>query len=117
MRDERGQATVEFLGMLPLILLTLALLWQCVLVGYTFTLAANAADEAARAGAVGADCGAAASADLPGAWASGAAVSCGAYGGLTHADVTLRVPVLFPGLVSFPFDVTADAAAVSEDPR
>ncbi|MBW1602785.1 pilus assembly protein [Streptomyces sp. JJ66] len=114
-RDERGQATVEFLGMLPLILLTLALLWQFVLVGYTFTLAGNAADQAARAGAVGADCAGAASADLPGAWASGASVACGESGGLVHADVTLRVPVLFPGAVGFPFDVTGNAAAVSEE--
>lgn len=35
--------------MTPLIILTLVLLWQCVLLGYTFTLAGNAADEAARA--------------------------------------------------------------------
>ncbi|MEE1927808.1 TadE/TadG family type IV pilus assembly protein [Streptomyces sp. TRM 70351] len=115
-RGDAGQVTVEFLGMVPLILLTLVLLWQFVLVGYTFTLAGNAADEAARAGAVGDDCAAAASADLPAAWRSGAAVGCGESGGLVTATVTLTVPVLFPGAVSFPFDVTGDAAAVSEEP-
>ncbi len=47
---DRGQVTVEFLGMTPAILVTLVVLWQLVLVGYTFTLAGNAADEAARAG-------------------------------------------------------------------
>ncbi|WP_372454296.1 TadE/TadG family type IV pilus assembly protein [Streptomyces tardus] len=46
---DRGQATVEFLGMLPLILLVLVLCWQFVLVGYTFVLAGNAADKGARA--------------------------------------------------------------------
>lgn len=34
-RGDRGQVAVEFLGMTPLILLTLIVLWQCVLVGYT----------------------------------------------------------------------------------
>ncbi len=47
---DRGQVTVEFLGMTPTIIVTLVVLWQLVLVGYTFTLAGNAADEAARAG-------------------------------------------------------------------
>ncbi|MER7398011.1 TadE/TadG family type IV pilus assembly protein, partial [Streptomyces sp. NPDC000151] len=51
MRQDRGQVAVEFLGMLPLILVTLVLLWQCALVGFTYTLAGNAADQAARAGA------------------------------------------------------------------
>ncbi|RSM84854.1 septum formation initiator, partial [Streptomyces sp. WAC 01325] len=36
--------------MLPTIVVTLVLMWQFVLVGYTFTLAGNAADEAVRAG-------------------------------------------------------------------
>lgn len=111
---DSGQVAVEFVGMLPLILLTLVLLWQCVLIGYTYTLAGNAADEAARAGAVGDDCGEAARRHLDGAWASGASVSCPESGGLVRATVTLRVPVLFPGTVSFPFDVTGEAAAVWE---
>lgn len=48
-RRDAGQVTIEFLGMTPLILVTLVLLWQFVLLGYTFTLAGNAADEAVRA--------------------------------------------------------------------
>lgn len=47
---DRGQVAIEFLGMTPLIILTLVLMWQFVLVGYTYTLAGNAADEAVRAG-------------------------------------------------------------------
>ena len=43
---DRGQVTIEFLGMTPTILVTLVVLWQLVLVGYTFVLAGNAADEA-----------------------------------------------------------------------
>ncbi|MFF0437676.1 TadE/TadG family type IV pilus assembly protein [Streptomyces sp. NPDC004327] len=114
MREDRGQVAVEFVGMLPLILLTLVLLWQCVLIGYTYTLAGNAADEAARAEAVGDDCGAAAERHLEGAWKAGASVDCRASGGMVHATVRLEVPVLFPGAASFPFDVTGEAGAVRE---
>ncbi|MGW5422650.1 TadE/TadG family type IV pilus assembly protein [Streptomyces sp. NPDC003943] len=114
-RDDRGQVAVEFVGMLPLILLTLVLLWQCVLIGYTYTLAGNAADEAARAGAVGDDCGAAALRHLDGAWRAGASVDCGSpAGGMVHVTVGLKVPVLFPGAGSFPFRVDGEAAAVWE---
>ncbi|GAA3297251.1 hypothetical protein GCM10020295_29350 [Streptomyces cinereospinus] len=69
---DRGQVTVEFLGMTPLIILTLVLLWQFVLLGYTFTLAGNAADEAARAGTAVLDrqaaCETAGVRHLPSAW-------------------------------------------------
>lgn len=112
---DAGQTTVEFLGMLPLILLVLALLWQFVLVGYTYTLAGNAADEAARADAVGGNCQAAATEDLPAAWQGDADVTCSGNGGdLATVTVSLKVPVLFPGSVSFPLTVTGKAGAVSE---
>ncbi|MBT2439409.1 pilus assembly protein [Streptomyces sp. ISL-36] len=113
-RDDRGQVAIEFLGMVPLILLTLVLLWQCVLVGYTYTLAGNAADEAARAGAVGDDCGAAAMRHLDGAWSAGAEVGCDPGTDMVHATVRLKVPVLFPGAISFPFGVIGEAGAVRE---
>ncbi|MDX6353297.1 MAG: pilus assembly protein CpaE, partial [Streptomyces sp.] len=38
-RGDRGQVTLETLGMTPIILITLILVWQAVLAGYTFTLA------------------------------------------------------------------------------
>lgn len=112
-RGDGGQVAVEFVGMVPLILITLVLLWQCVLVGYTFTLAANAADEAARAGAVGGDCEAAGRRHLGGAWAD-ADVVCGGSGELFQATVKLQVPVLAPGAISFPFKVQGEAGAVRE---
>src|SRR5690606_34274373 len=77
--QDRGQVTVECLGMMPTILVTLVVLWQLVLVGYTYTLAGNAADEAARAataaapgGARDSACQEAGGASLSGAWAGGA---------------------------------------------
>lgn len=97
-RGDRGQVAVEFAGMLPLILLLVAAVWECVLIGYAFSLAGNAADEAARAGAVkgAAACAAAAQEHIGPAWQ--ATADCGASGGLYKARVSLKVPVLFPGL-------------------
>ncbi|MEW1694427.1 MULTISPECIES: TadE/TadG family type IV pilus assembly protein [unclassified Streptomyces] len=112
--DDGGQVAVEFVGMVPVILLTLALLWQIVLVGYAYTLAGNAADEAARAAAVGDDCGEAALRHLDGAWASGASPHCSKGGGMVTAVVTIDVPLLVPGLGSL-LPVKAEAAAVDEE--
>lgn len=118
---DRGQVAVEFLGTVPLILLTLVLLWQFVLVGYTFTLAGNAASAAAREAAV-ADtwtnsCANAAKEDLPSAWRGSAAVRCDVPDGrpgIVSSEVDLKVPVLFPGFADFPFTITGEAGAASE---
>ncbi|MFD9812979.1 TadE/TadG family type IV pilus assembly protein [Streptomyces sp. NPDC059080] len=119
---DRGQVTVEFVGMLPLILLVLVLLWQFVLVGYTFSLAAHAADRGARAavalqgGGPGA-CRTAATGELPASWRTAATTACAADSGLWHATVRLKVPVLFPGAAAFPWTVSGTAGAVDEEGR
>lgn len=89
---------VEFVGMVPLILLLVAAVWECVLIGYAFSLAGNAADEAARVGAVHGDgaCDAAARRHIAGAWHM--SVQCGEAGDVYKATVKLNLPVLFPGL-------------------
>ncbi|MEU7424118.1 pilus assembly protein [Streptomyces sp. NPDC040750] len=117
---DRGQVSIELLGMTPVILLTLVLVWQAVLVGYTFTLAGNAADEAVRAGTAAppggarqAACAEAGLRHLSAAWRDGASVSCDGTG-LVTARVKLHVPVLFPGLIDFPAEVTGHAGAVEE---
>ena len=53
--SERGQATVEFLGVLPAALLVALAAWQLVLAGQSVWLTARAAHSAARAQAVGKD--------------------------------------------------------------
>ncbi|MFI8890884.1 pilus assembly protein [Streptomyces paradoxus] len=118
---DRGQVTIEFLGMTPTIIVTLIALWQVVLVGYTFTLAGNAADEAVRQataaepGARQGACEAAGLKHLSEAWRSGASVTCGGSGsGYITADVRMEVPILFPGTLSFPFAVRGHAGAVEE---
>ncbi|MDN0195448.1 pilus assembly protein [Streptomyces sp. S.PNR 29] len=120
-KGDRGQVTIEFLGMTPTIIVTLVVLWQIVLVGYTFILAGNAADEAVRQGTAAhrgerqAVCEQAGKDKLSDAWRSGATVSCPSSAGYVTADVTLRVPVLFPGTINFPFDVTSHTGAVEEE--
>ncbi|MFR9727254.1 TadE/TadG family type IV pilus assembly protein [Streptomyces sp. MS19] len=115
---DRGSTIVEFAGLFPLILLMMAVIWQCILIGYTFSLAGNAADAGARAGAAARGdaegaCAAAAREDLPGAW--DASVSCPLEGDVRRARVELRVPVLFPGAFSLPVTVTGTAGAAEED--
>ncbi|WP_445516598.1 AAA family ATPase [Streptomyces sp. NEAU-174] len=112
---DRGQVTVEFLGVLPLALIVLAVIWQLVLVGYTYSLAGNSADKGARAGAAkGAGaCQDAAAKDIPGSWT--ADIDCGGGDGTVYkATVRLHVPILFPGAADFPWTVTGTAGAADE---
>ncbi|MFJ7588771.1 TadE/TadG family type IV pilus assembly protein [Streptomyces sp. NPDC097617] len=97
-RGDRGQVAIEFVGTVPLILLLVAAVWECVLIGYAFSLAGNAADEAARAGAVKgrAACVAAAAEHISEAW--GLQSACFRSGDVYKARVTLQIPVLYPGL-------------------
>ncbi|MBZ4318462.1 AAA family ATPase [Streptomyces huiliensis] len=111
---DRGQVAVEFAGIFPMILVALAVVWQCVLVGYTYSLAGHAADRAARAGAVGRDCAEAARADLPGEWRTGA-IDCGREGDVYKATVKLKVPVLVPDAVDWPWAVGGTAGVARED--
>ncbi|GHF15903.1 AAA family ATPase [Streptomyces morookaense] len=111
---DRGQLAVEFAGLLPLILVALAVVWQCVLVGYAYSLAGHAADRGARAGAVGRDCAAEAGAAVPGGWTASPRCGAGADGEVV-ADVALKVPVLVPGVANWPWVVRSTAAAVRED--
>ncbi|MEU6708228.1 TadE/TadG family type IV pilus assembly protein [Streptomyces wuyuanensis] len=117
--DDRGQTAVEFTGMVPIILATLILLWQAALVGYSFSLAGNSADEGARAGAAagwgaaGPVCEQAARKNLPDSWE--AQISCPPGGGdLYDVKVDVVVPVLYPGFIDFSFTAPGRASAVWE---
>ncbi|MER7725202.1 TadE family protein [Streptomyces sp. NPDC096323] len=118
---DRGQTAIEFVGVTPLIILLLVALWQCALFGYTFILAGNAADVAARAGNLAkgnqrAACVQAAEKDLPSAWHDKADYDCPAAPGsaLYEAKVTLTVPVLVPGVLDWGPKVTGEAASARE---
>ncbi|NGO09877.1 MinD/ParA family protein [Streptomyces sp. HC44] len=120
---DRGAVTLEFAGMFPLLLVVMTILWQCVLYGYTYSLAGNAADEAARAataanavtpGAYGGACQDAGSERLPGAW-DGAQIGCSVDGAVMKASVRAQVPLFFPGFdVNWTVDGEAGAALEGE---
>ncbi|WP_393078843.1 CpaE family protein [Streptomyces sp. LN704] len=101
---DRGAVTLEFAGMFPILLVVMTILWQCVLYGYSYSLAGNAADEAARAataayavdGDVGGACRTAGSRHLPGSW-SDADIGCAPAGSVMRATVDVDVPLFFPG--------------------
>jgi pilus assembly protein CpaE len=115
---ERGQASVELAGLLPLILVVVLMLWQIGLVGYTYVLAGHAAREGARMLAVDdtdertnkpyADT---AQEDLPKAWRKGAQIR---KTGAVTVRVRLRVPVIVPTLKS-PWRIGTQAATSVED--
>ncbi|MET9562817.1 MULTISPECIES: AAA family ATPase [Streptomyces] len=120
---DRGAVTLEFAGMFPILLVVMTILWQCALYGYTYSLAGNAADEAARAataayavdGDVGGACSAAGGEHLPGAW-DGAGIDCGVEGPVMKATVTAQVPLFFPGFdAGWTVEGEAGAALEGED--
>ncbi|MZD03774.1 AAA family ATPase [Streptomyces sp. SID5785] len=119
-RGDKGAVTLEFAAMFPLVLVVMGLLWQCVLYGYTYSLAGNAADEAARAAtaayATAGDgqgaCAAAGREHLPSAW-SGATVHCTPEGTVVKATVEVKVPLFFPG-INPGWSVRGEAGAATE---
>jgi pilus assembly protein CpaE len=86
-----GQATVEFVVLLPVVMLVAGCLWQAALAGEAAWLAPSAARAAARAHAVGHDPERAARAVLPAALERGLSVSAGPAGAVR---VGVRVPTI-----------------------
>ena len=90
-RAESGQASVEAVALVPLVLLAAAVAWQLVLTGHTLWLCANAARAAARADLVGASPARAARSALPGSLERDLSVTRLAG---DRIRVRLRVPIL-----------------------
>ena len=65
MGDERGQASIELVAAVPIVLVLGAIAWQLALAGHTAWMAASAARAGARADLVGHDPRAAARSVLP----------------------------------------------------
>ncbi len=106
-REERGQASVEFLGMVFWLLLAAVFCWQLFLGAWTVNQATNAARTASRV---------AARADADPEKAARNAVSGPLRGGFhdfheegEKAIVHLKVPIIFPGLTVDGFAVTREA--------
>jgi hypothetical protein len=89
--SERGQASIEVVAMLPVILLVGALVWQLALAGHTAWLTAHAARAAARADSVGRSPAEAARSALPQSLEDQLEVERLGRGGVR---VSVRVPLL-----------------------
>lgn len=93
MKSETGQASVELIAAVPLVLLVGAVAWQLALAGHAAWMSAHAARAAARAEVVGRDPRAAARSALPATLRRGLEVSRPRGGGVR---VKVRVPFLVP---------------------
>jgi len=91
--DRRGQASVEFVALLPALAVCLVIAGQAVAAGWALWSAGIAARAGARAEQVGADGEAAARRALPASLQAGAAVSSD-----EGVRVRVRVPALVPGV-------------------
>ena len=90
-RSESGQASVEAVAIVPLVLLVATLAWQLVLTGHTLWLAAGAARAAARAELVGESPARAARSALPRSLERGMSVKRVNAGGVR---VEVRLPLM-----------------------
>ena len=91
---EAGQATVEFVALLPLLSVLVLMAWQAVVAGQAVWLSAGAARSAARASALGSDARSAARSVLPRGLRAG--VSASGSGG--RVAVHVAVPTVIGGL-------------------
>lgn len=106
---ERGQASIELLGLLPLLLAVALAAAQLLAVGYSSVLAGNAAESGALALAAGGDPRASAREALPG-W-SRARARVAVSGG--EVRVELRPPALLRALAD---RLEVSASAIVEAP-
>jgi pilus assembly protein CpaE len=111
---ESGQASLELVGLFPLLLLLIVFAWQAILTGISAHMASNSAEEGARAAAVGGDVEDAARAAVPAWLADDLDVQ---RQGTTSVRVTIRPPLLLPGARPMGMSVSASAGSVSETDR
>jgi TadE-like protein len=94
---ERGQASVELVAVLPILLALALLAAQVAIAGYGAWTAANAARAGARASAVDGDVRTAAASAVPAPFRPGIEVRDG-----HDVSVALRAPSLLPGVEGVP---------------
>jgi hypothetical protein len=107
--SSHGQASVELLGALPVVLVLGLVLMQLLAVGYACVLAGNAAESAALAVASGGEAVAAARAAVPGWSSTGMQVEV--KGG--RVEITMRPPSALEALAR---KLEVHAAAAVEAP-
>ncbi|HEX5251142.1 MAG TPA: TadE/TadG family type IV pilus assembly protein [Gaiellales bacterium] len=102
---ERGQASIETVVLLPVLVAVTFAVWQAALAGWTLVSAESAARAAARAALAGSPTRPAALAALPESMRRGARID--ETGGTV--TVRVRIPAVLPG---FDADLSASAAEV-----
>jgi pilus assembly protein CpaE len=107
---QRGQASVELLGLLPLLLLGALLVWQLLLAGYAVSSAENAARNASRAEGLGQDGEKAGRESLSFGLERDAKVEIEG----DRATVHVRIPIVAPGIDSEDLTVSRDAELPSD---
>jgi hypothetical protein len=105
-RGQRGQASVEFVAVLPLLLVCVLAVGQLVVAGYALWSAGTAARAGARAAHVGGEAEAAAHSALPTPLREDARVSAG-----EGVSVSVQAPPLVPGLPRIPIRASAELEA------
>lgn len=111
-RAERGAVSIETLAIVGLFAAIAAIAFQMVLVGVTAVFASHAANEGARAAAVGGDPVSAATRVTPDGWSDDMTVTSDSG----RVRVELTSPSLVPSVEAFAFTIPASAGVV-EEPR
>ncbi len=101
--DEDGQASVELVAAIPLVLVVTLMVAQLAVAGYALWSAGAAARAGARAGYVGGNAKAAARRSLPSPLRHGASIRDS-----DGLSVRVRAPALVPGIPSIPVTARAD---------
>jgi hypothetical protein len=101
--DENGQASVELVAAVPLILVVTLVVAQLAVAGYALWSAGAAARAGARAGYVGGDAKAAARQSLPAPLRAGASIHDS-----DGVSVRVEAPALVPGVPPVPVTAKSD---------
>jgi pilus assembly protein CpaE len=117
-RGDSGQAALETVGILPILLVLCFTAWQMGVAGMTMIWSGHAANAAARAVSINADPGEAARNAIPSGMRADLTVTT-STDQVTNAQqvrVSLKVPIAAPGVGSFPGAITT-TRDVSGEPR
>ena len=110
-KSEKGSSAIEFVGVSILIGMIALIGFQTILVGMTWIFATGAANEGARAAAVGKSATAAATSHTPGAWRNGMSVN----EGMDTVHVKMDAPTIAKFSKDFAFSINTSAGIVREE--
>lgn len=107
-RGDGGSVAIELVGYVAVLVVVACLCVQGLYISQVGAATQQAARDGARAHSLGRDVDLAVRRQLPG-WATVDDISTSAAGGASTVQVTVRVPLVLPGITSRSFVVTRDA--------